>query len=344
MSMASGLGIASLVYAGGLATRGGGLSPGDWYLFMQAVGFYWWPLINIASFWSQFQDGLSAAERAFALIDAKPKVAQAAAEPVDRLDGQIQFCNLQFTYTGSEVVLPDFSLDIRPRETLALVGHTGAGKSSIARLIGRFYEFQEGELQVDGRDIRRLDLQQYRRQIGVVPQEPFLFSGTVRDNIRYGRPEASDEEVEAAARAAQADDFIAGMSQKYESHVEARGTNFSGGQKQRLAIARALLVRPSILILDDSTSSVDVETETRIQDELEKQQYRHTSFVVAQRISTVLKADKIVVLDRGRIVAEGTHKELMQSSPIYREIFDSQLGSGVRLEEAVPLPIGRQIK
>ncbi|HSJ53085.1 MAG TPA: ABC transporter ATP-binding protein, partial [Anaerolineae bacterium] len=165
LGASAGLGVAALVYAGGLATRSAGLSPGNWYLFMQAVGFYWWPLINIASFWSQFQDGLSAAERAFALIDARPKVVQEGSEPVGRLQGRIEFRNLRFAYTATEEVLPGFSLEIRPGETVALVGHTGAGKSSVARLIGRFYEFQDGELRIDGHDIRRLDLDAYRRQV-----------------------------------------------------------------------------------------------------------------------------------------------------------------------------------
>jgi ATP-binding cassette, subfamily B, multidrug efflux pump len=168
-----------------------------------------------------------------------------------------------------------------------------------------------------------------------VPQESVLFSGTVRDNIRYGRPEASDAEVMVAARAAQAHEFIMELPQQYDSPVEQRGSNFSGGQKQRLAIARALLTQPRIFILDDSTSAVDVETETRIQDALEELPEQHTSFVVAQRISTVLKADKIVVIDKGSIVAQGTHKELIESSSIYQEIYESQLGNGVQLEETV---------
>ena len=169
-------------------------------------------------------------------------------------------------------------------------------------------------------------------QIGIVPQETILFSGTVGDNIRYGVPAASDDEVQSAAKAAQAHDFIVGLSQGYETHIEERGTNLSGGQKQRIAIARALLTKPKILILDDSTSSVDVETETKIQDALDSQMRQHTTLVVAQRISTVLKADKIVVIDNGHIAAEGTHQELMQSSPIYQEIYESQLGNGFRLE------------
>ncbi|MFQ5813402.1 MAG: ABC transporter ATP-binding protein, partial [Anaerolineae bacterium] len=212
MGLASGLGVATLVYAGALATRGGTVSPGNWYLFMQAVGFFWWPLMNISSFWSQFQDGLSAAERVFALIDAEPKVVQESAEPVEKLDGRIEFRHLAFAYTAEETVLPDFTLEIHPQETLALVGHTGAGKTSLARLVARFYEFQGGELLIDGRDIRRLHLGQYRQHIGLVPQEPFLFSGTVRDNIRYSRPEATDAEVREAAMHISQGDWLAGLA------------------------------------------------------------------------------------------------------------------------------------
>ena len=201
-------------------------------------------------------------------------------------------------------------------------------------LIPRFYDVSSGRVRVGGHDVRAITQASLVGHVGVVPQESVLFSGTVRDNIRYGRPDASDDEVIHAARAAQAHDFITRMPQGYESRVEQRGANFSGGQKQRLAIARALLIEPKILILDDSTSAVDVETETLIQRGLAEKKGERITFVVAQRISTVLDADTILVLDKGRIVAEGTHRELMTTSPIYREIYDSQLGKGLADDEA----------
>jgi ATP-binding cassette subfamily B protein len=236
--------------------------------------------------------------------------------------------DFHYNGNGDEPVLEGVNLTAEPGQTVAILGATGSGKSSLINLIPRFYDVSSGRVLVDGMDVRQISQDSLLAQVGSVPQETILFSGTVRENIRYGRPEASDEEVEAAAKAAQAHDFIMHLAQGYDSHVEARGTNFSGGQKQRIAIARALLMQPKILILDDSTSSVDVETETKIQDALEKNMHAHTSFVVAQRISTVLKADKIVVIDKGRVVAQGTHKELLSTSPIYQEIYESQLGNG----------------
>jgi ABC-type multidrug transport system fused ATPase/permease subunit len=330
LGVSSGLGTAALIYAGGLTVRTGAISAGEWYLFMQAVGFFWWPFTSIASFWSQFQDGLAAAERVFALIDAEPKVIQTAAEPVARLTGRIEFEAVGFTYTplatesrGGEIVLPALNLEIRPGETVALVGHTGAGKSSVARLIMRFYEFQEGRIRVDGRDIRRLDLDQYRRQIGLVPQEPFLFSGTVRDNVRYGRPEAEDDEVRAAASRIGGGDWVADLPAGLDTDVGERGANLSMGQRQLVALARVLLKDPAILILDEATASVDPFTEAQIQEGLATLMQDRTAIVIAHRLSTVKHADRLIVMDHGRIIEEGTHAGLLSRGGHYAELYNT---------------------
>jgi ATP-binding cassette subfamily B multidrug efflux pump len=280
-------------------------------------------------------NGLASARRIDEVLDTLPEVQEdpnAQYLPAGA-PARVVLQNVDFHYNGSTdgAILEGINLAAEPGQTVAILGATGAGKSSLVNLVPRFYDASSGEVSVAGVNVRCLDEESLLAQIGIVPQETILFSGTVRENIRYGRPQASDEEVIAAARAAQAHDFILQMPQGYDTHVEERGANLSGGQKQRIAIARALIMHPKILILDDSTSSVDVETETRIQDALQKILRESTSFVVAQRISTVLNADKIVVIDRGRIVAEGTHAELIQSSPIYQEIYESQLGNGFQL-------------
>jgi ATP-binding cassette subfamily B protein len=326
MGLSSGVGVAVMIYASGWAARSGGMSPGDWYLFMQAVGFFWFPMMSISSFWSQFQDGLAAAERVFALIDADPKVVQvvqAASEPVELLEGRIAFCGFCFTYTGEETVLDDFDLEIRPKETVALVGHTGAGKSSIARLIARFYEFQDGELLVDGRDIRALDLSQYRHHIGLVPQEPFLFSGTVRDNIRYGYPEAADEEVLQAAQQISHGDWLADLPDGLDTDVGERGANLSMGQRQLVALARVVLKDPAIFILDEATASVDPFTDMQIQEGLETIMRDRTAIVIAHRLSTVKHADRIIVIDHGHIIEEGTHDGLMARGGYYADLYNT---------------------
>ena len=329
------IGLVVVIWAGGAQAIRGDLSVGQIVAFTNYLLTTMTPLIMMTRLANVWANGIVSARRVNEVLDTSPEVQDLpGALPLpDVARARVAFENVAFQYNGSgnEAVLEGINLTAEPGETVAILGATGAGKSTLVNLVPRFYDASAGRVLIDGADVRQLRQDSLLAHIGIVPQETVLFSGTVRDNIRYGRPDASDEEVIAAARAAQAHDFVLELPQGYDAHVEERGVNLSGGQKQRLAIARALLTRPKILILDDSTSSVDVETETRIQEALESVMHNRTSFVVAQRISTVLKAAKIVVLDRGRIVAQGTHGELMQFSPIYREIYDSQLGNGTHL-------------
>lgn len=332
------IGIVVIIWSGGVQAIRGELSVGQIVAFTNYLLTTMIPLIMMTRLSNVWANGIASGRRVNEVLDTIPEVQDipdALALP-DKAQARVVFENVAFHYNGSgdEAVLEDIDLVAEPGETVAILGATGAGKSTLINLVPRFYDVSAGRVLIDGMDIRQIQQDSLLAHIGIVPQETILFSGTVGDNIRYGCPGASDEQVIAAAKAAQAHDFILELPRGYDTHVEQRGANFSGGQKQRIAIARALLTQPRILILDDSTSSVDVETETKIQDALEELMRDRTSLVVAQRISTVLKADKIVVIDKGRIVAQGTHKELMQSSLIYQEIYDSQLGNGVHLAEA----------
>jgi ATP-binding cassette subfamily B protein len=289
------------------------------------------PVLMLSMMAGQISAANASATRVMQVLDSEPEVQnRRSALAPERVTGRVAFENVSFSYhdDGGDPVLRDVSFTAEPGETVAILGSTGSGKSSLINLIPRFYDATSGRVTVDGVDVRDLDMKTLRSRIGISLQDVVLFSGTIRENIRYGRPDASEEEVVDAAKAAQAHDFITGFPEGYDTMVGQRGVNLSGGQKQRIAIARALLMKPSILILDDSTSAVDVETETRIEAALEEQLKYTTSFVIAQRISTVLKADKILVLDNGLIAAEGNHSQLMETSPIYREIYDSQLGDG----------------
>jgi ATP-binding cassette subfamily B protein len=332
------IGIVIVFWSGGIQANTGNLSVGEIVAFTNYLLTTMTPLTIMAMLSNVLAAGNASAERVGEVLETIPEVldaSEAQTLPAD-IRGRIVFENVSFHYNGAsdEPVLCGINLTAEPGKTVAILGATGSGKSTLINLIPRFYDVSEGRVTIDGIDVRQIEQDSLLAQVGVALQEAVLFSGSVRENIRYGRPEASDDDVIAAAKAAQAHDFILELPQGYDTNVAQRGVNLSGGQKQRIAIARALLLQPRILILDDSTSAVDVETETKIQDALDELMKGRTSFVVAQRISTVLDADKIVVIDKGQIAAEGNHTELMATSPIYQEIYDSQLGNGVALAQA----------
>ena len=319
----SGVATAVIVYLGGRFTVDGAISVGIWYLFITSMDRFWFPILNLSAFWNQVQGGLSAAERVFALIDAEPTVKQTDNQPVAALQGRIDFEEVDFRYTEQEQVLRDFTLHIRAGESVALVGHTGAGKSSIAKLIARFYEFQAGRILIDGRDIRGMDLHSYRKQLGIVSQVPFLFSGTVADNIRYGRPEITDAAIEAMARQIGKGDWLESLPEGLATGVGERGARLSMGQRQLVALMRVLIQRPAIFILDEATASVDPFTEAQIQDAMEMLLRQSTSILIAHRLSTIRAVDRIIVLQEGQIIEEGNHRDLMGRGGHYAELYNT---------------------
>jgi ATP-binding cassette subfamily B protein len=314
---------AILIYFGGLSAAQGIVTVGAWYLFIISLDQFFFPVQNLSAFWAQIQAGLSAAERAFALIDADPNVVQTDHRDVPPLKGRIQFDDLRFRYTDNEPILTHFNLVIQPGETLAFVGHTGAGKSSIAKLIARFYEFQQGRLLIDRHDIRTFDLAQYRRQLGIVSQVPFLFSGTVADNIRYAAPDVSDADMLDMARKIGDGEWLETLPNGIRTEVGERGGRLSMGQRQLVALMRVLMQRPAIFILDEATASIDPFTEWQIQQALNLILKNSTSILIAHRLSTVKAADRIVVMDKGAIIEEGNHNSLLEHGGHYAMLYNT---------------------
>jgi ATP-binding cassette subfamily B multidrug efflux pump len=322
------IGVVAALWFGGVQVQAGDLQVGQVIAFINYLTQALMALTMVSMLVMRVARAEASAARIGEVMESTPQVQdRPAPQPTTTMRGRVAFEQVRFSYNGDEEepVLKAIDFVAEPGETVAVLGATGAGKSSLINLIPRFYDVHCGRITIDSVDVRDLDQAALRRQIGVALQEPILFSGTIRDNIRYGRPDADETAVVAAAKLAQAHDFITTLPGGYDAVVGQRGVNLSGGQKQRLAIARALLIDPAVLILDDSTSAVDVATEARIQDELARVRQGRTTFMVAQRISSVLTADKILVLDDGKVAAAGDHRTLLATSPIYREIYASQL-------------------
>jgi ATP-binding cassette subfamily B protein len=321
------LGQALVLYFGGRQIIAGTLTLGQWQEFSLYLVFLFIPAAQLGMIITQMSQASASSTRIFEILDVENEVTdKPEAVSLPEVEGRVKFDNVTFRYfSSSDPVLSNVNIDIEPGQTVALLGATGSGKSTIINLLPRFYDPSEGSITIDDLDLRDVKLDSLRSQIGIVLQETTLFAGSIRENIAFGRPDASDEEIESAAKAAATHEEIISFPDGYETHVGERGTTLSGGQKQRIAIARALLLNPRILILDDSTSSVDLVTEAKIQSALDSLMEGRTSFVIAQRISTVMNADQILVLDKGQIAARGNHEELLEDNEIYADIYSSQL-------------------
>ncbi|MEQ8673502.1 MAG: ABC transporter ATP-binding protein [Aggregatilineales bacterium] len=323
MNALSGIAIAIILYVGAQYVSWGRVDIGSWFLFIQGVDRFWFPFISLAAIWSQFQQALSASERIFGLIDADNTIVQTANVSAKGLTGKVEFKDVTFGYEDDQPVLKNFDLKIERGESVAFVGHTGAGKSTIAKLITRFYEFQKGTILIDGQDIRSFDLHTYRARLGIVPQQPFLFSGTVLDNIRYGRPDATDAEVTEVANSVGNGEWLETLPEGLNSDVGERGSRLSMGQRQLVSLMRVLLEKPSIFILDEATASIDPFTETQIQEALDLILAKSTSILIAHRLSTVRNADRIIVLRDGAIIEGGSHEQLMEQGGHYAELYNT---------------------
>ncbi len=323
MRALGGITIALMVYFGSLSVVQGLITAGAWYLILLASDRFLMPIMNITSYWTQVQTGLSAAERIFALIDSEHSVKQTDSLEIKEIKGKIDFNNLCFRYSTGAPVLTDFDLHIKPGENIAIVGHTGAGKTSIARLVARFYEFQQGELLIDDIDIRKYDLDDLRLQMGIVNQVPFLFEGTIEENIRFSKPDITREEILQLAYMIGNGEWLETFSNGLDTQVGERGAHISMGQRQLVALMRVLVHKPSIFILDEATASIDPFTEQQIQQALNLILSHSTSILIAHRLSTVKSADRIIVLDHGRILEEGTHYQLLETSGHYASLYNT---------------------
>ncbi len=321
----SALGQSLVLLFGGMAIMRGEVTIGTLFGLMSYIERFFMPIQDLSMFWNNVQSAMAAAERVFNLLDVEEEVEEKpGAIRLDRIEGRISFEDVTFGYDPDRPVLKNITLTIEPKKTVALVGPTGAGKTTMANLIYRFYNPQGGRITIDGYDLRDLELRSLRSQMAIVLQDPFLFTGTVKENIRYGRPRASDEEIIAAAKAVGAHEFIEALPEGYETDVRERGGRLSVGQRQLICLARALLADPRILIMDEATSSIDPYTELVIKRALEKVLRDRTSIVIAHRLSTVRNADLIVVIDEGRIVEMGTHDELLKRGGLYRALYETQ--------------------
>ena len=324
LNVLGGIGTAILVYVGALNVVQGAITAGAWFLFLQSLERFFFPVLNLSAFWAQIQTGLSAAERVFALIDAESQVKQRGNLIPERVKGEIVFDKVDFRYSENEPVLTKFSLHIEPGENIALVGHTGAGKSSIAKLIARFYEYQGGQIIIEGTDIRNFNLKAYRNQLGIVSQTPFLFSGTVYENISYGcRGDTKTSELLALANKIGDGEWLNTLPNGLATEVGERGGRLSMGQRQLVALMRVLVQNPSIFILDEATASVDPFTEWQIQQALDLILSKSTSILIAHRLTTIIAADRIIVVDQGEIIEQGDHESLLSAQGHYAELYNT---------------------
>ena len=315
----------SFVYVTGIFWLNGSVTAGELVAFIGYIWMFWQPLANIGNFYNAIINAMAYLERIFETIDEEPSIKNASnAGVLPPVRGEVKFDDVVFGYEGEKHILEHVNFTVEPGDTIALVGATGSGKTTIVNLISRFYDTKSGSVRVDGTDIKTVTLSSLRSQMGVMLQDPFIFSGTIMDNIRYGRLDASDEEVVAASKAVQAHDFISEMEEGYETEVNERGTRLSSGQRQLISFARALLADPKILILDEATSSIDTETEIALQKGLEQLLEGRTSFIIAHRLSTIQNATRIFFIDGGRIVEQGTHNELMKKGGAYSKLYLSQ--------------------